>query len=132
MKHKRNIAKFRGTSSRRDAMYRSLAASLIQYEEIKTTEAKAKGAIPFIERLVTIAKKGTPASVRHLESLLPDNKLAVQKLVEVLAGRYADRDGGFITKVRLPKRQGDDTRMMKISLVVEESKKNKKENKGKK
>lgn len=125
MKHQRNIAKFRGTSSRRDAMMRSIAASVIQYEESKTTEAKAKAAIPFIERLITIAKRGTPASVRQLESMLPNNKLAVQKLMEVLAGRYAERDGGFITKVRLPRRHGDNTRMMKISLVVETEEKKK-------
>ena len=126
MKHQRNIPKFRGTSSRRDAMLRSMAASVIQYEEIKTTEAKAKAAISFIERLVTIAKKGTPASVRHLESLLPTNKLAVQKLTEVLAERYADRNGGVITKVRLPRRHGDNTRMMKISLVIGTDKKKQK------
>lgn len=130
MKHQRNIAKFRGTSSRRDAMLKNMAASLIQYEEIKTTEAKAKAVTPYIEHLITIAKKGTSASVRRLESLLP-TKLAVEKLTEVLAGRYEDRDGGFITKVRLPKRSGDSTRMVKIKLM-EDLSKSKKEKKAKK
>ena len=125
MKHQRNISKFRGTSSRRDAIFRSMAAAVVQYEEVKTTEAKAKASIPFIERLITIAKRETPAAVRQLESMLPTNKLAVQKLTEVLAVRYADRNGGFITKVRLPRRQGDNTRMMKISLVAEPEKKKK-------
>ena len=121
MRHAVRTKKFGRTPSHRDAMLKNLAASLVQYESVRTTEAKAKAVIPLVERIISVAKKETLASGRQVESMLP-TKLAARKVVEVLAPRFKDRNGGFITTVRLPRRPGDNSRMMRVSLLTEESK----------
>ncbi len=121
MRHKVKKNKFRGAATYRNLMLKNLAASLIKYEAIITTEAKAKAVIPFVERIFTIAKKETQASERLVRSMLPIGNEA-EKLVEVLLTRYKGRKSGFVKRVRLGKRLGDDSRMMRISLFPEEKK----------
>lgn len=118
MRHGVRVKKLNRTTAHKNLMLKNLAASVIQYEEVKTTEAKAKAVVPFIERIISTAKKDTIASKRNVESMLP-TKLAARKVTEVLIGRYKDRNSGFTSMVRLPRRMGDNSRMVKISLVEE-------------
>jgi large subunit ribosomal protein L17 len=80
---------------------RSLARSLILHGQIETTEAKAKALRPFVEPLVTKAKKDDLATRRLVIARLGGDKHAVKKLFEELAPKYADRPGGYtrITKI---------------------------------
>lgn len=128
MRHKVKTKKFRGTPAYRDAMLKNLAASLIKYESVTTTEAKAKAIIPVVERMITIAKGGSQASERLIESMLPSGDEA-EKIVKVLAPRYKDRTSGFIKRARLGKRTGDDSRMVKITLFPEKKEGKKSKNK---
>lgn len=122
MRHSVRTKKLNRSSAHRDLMLKNLAASIFQYESVKTTEAKAKVVLPLVERIITIAKKDTIAARRRVESMLP-TKLAALKVIEVLAPRYKERNGGFVTTVRLPKRVGDNSRMVKITLLPEEKSK---------
>ena len=89
------------------ALLKSLARSLVIHESISTTEAKAKELRPFIERLVTLAKKGTLANRRLAVKRLGD-KSAVKKLFETIAPRYASRAGGYTRVVKRTKRGSTD------------------------
>ena len=97
-------------------MLRNLASSILMYEKIKTTEAKAKAVRPMVERMITKAKKGDLASRRQLISVLPQ-ELAVKKAMDVLGKRYANRPGGYTRIVKLGHRQGDGAEVVQIELV---------------
>lgn len=97
-------------------MLRNLAASVLIYEKVKTTEAKAKAVKPLVERAITIAKKGDLTARRRLIAILPQ-KNAVKKAMEVLGERYKDRSGGYTRIVKLGHRQGDGAKMAQIELV---------------
>lgn len=127
MRHQDRSIKLNRPSAHRDAMLQNLASSLFDHESIKTTEAKSKAMIPLVERIITIAKKGSVASKRQVESMLPNGAKDVSaKVVDIVAPRYADRNGGFVTTVRLPQRPGDNTRMVRVELIKTEEKKSKK------
>ncbi len=100
----------------REMMLRNLAASVLIYEKVKTTEAKAKAVKPLVERAITIAKKGDLTARRRLIAILPQ-KNAVKKAMEVLGERYKDRSGGYTRIVKLGHRQGDGAKMAQIELV---------------
>ena len=100
----------------RQALVKNLAASLILYEKVKTTEAKAKAIRPYVERLVTIAKQPTLANRRLLLRRLPTEGPA-KKLIEVLAPRYQERRGGYLRLTKLGLRQGDRGRSALIEFV---------------
>jgi large subunit ribosomal protein L17 len=100
----------------RRALLKNLAASLILYEKVRTTEAKAKAVRPYVERLVTIAKQPTLANRRLLVRRLPKEGPA-KKLIEVLAPRYQERRGGYLRITKLAMRQGDRARQAVIEFV---------------
>ncbi|OGY43681.1 MAG: 50S ribosomal protein L17 [Candidatus Buchananbacteria bacterium RIFCSPHIGHO2_01_FULL_39_14] len=100
----------------RKALLRSLATSLILYEKIKTTKAKAKTVRPLVERLITAAKKNDLNSRRKLLSVLYHKK-AVAKALEVLGPRYQERAGGYTRIIKLGRRQGDNAEIAQIELV---------------
>ncbi len=100
----------------RELMLRNLASSILIYEKVKTTEAKAKAVKPLVERLITIAKKGDLSARRGLIQVLLQ-KNAVKKAMEVLGEKYKDRAGGYTRIVKLGKRQGDGAEMVQIELV---------------
>lgn len=117
MRHrKKKITLDRG-AAHRNALLRNLATSLVLYDHIQTTEAKAKALRPFAERLVTLSKNPTLANRRKLMSVLC-TKGAVRKACEVLGPRYKDRNGGFLRITHLGTRRGDAARMAHISFVV--------------
>ncbi len=90
---------------------RSLARSLVLEERISTTEAKAKTLRPFVERLVTYAKKNTLASRRLTKSTLGDDE-AVKKLFDSIGPRYAERKGGYTRVTKRTLRGSNDARKL--------------------
>ena len=116
MRHqKKNVILGRKTAARRSLMA-NLAESLILYEKIKTTKAKAKALRPFVEKLITKAKKNDLTSRRVIiKQLYTDN--VVRKLMNELGVRYKDRDGGYTRIVNLDRRLGDGAEEAIIELV---------------
>ncbi|MFA5745002.1 MAG: 50S ribosomal protein L17 [Candidatus Paceibacterota bacterium] len=99
------------------ALLRSLARSLILEGTISTTEAKAKTLRPFVERLVTYAKKNTLASRRLTKARLGDTA-ATKKLFDVIGPRYVDRKGGYTRIVKRTKRGTNDARKLAYIAFV--------------
>jgi large subunit ribosomal protein L17 len=116
MRHRNKVKKLDRKKEPREMMLRNLAASVLMYEKVKTTSAKAKVVRPIVERAITKAKKGDLASRRQLISLLPQ-ELAVKKAMEVLGQRYAERPGGYTRIIKLGNRQGDGAEVVQIELV---------------
>ncbi len=100
----------------REMMLRNLAASVMLYEKVKTTEAKAKTVRSLVERLITVSKAGNLTARRTLISTLPQ-PLAVKKAMDVLGARYKDRNGGYTRIIKLGTRAGDGAAMVQIELV---------------
>ncbi len=100
----------------RRALIKGLAANLVLYEKIKTTEAKAKTVRSYVERLVTVAKEPTLSNRRILISRLPTEGPA-KKLIEVLGPRYKDRRGGYLRITKLGQRKGDKAKIAIIEFV---------------
>lgn len=116
MKHHSKIRKLGRTRNVRRALIRSLAEALIISGKIKTTEAKAKELRPFIEKLLTKAKKGDLSAQRLIISRLGGEKQSF-KLIQEIAPKYADRDGGYTRVIKLPARGGDGSSMAIIEFV---------------
>lgn len=108
---------FHRETNQRRALIRSLARSLVLEERISTTEAKAKALRPFIERLVTYAKKNTLASRRLTQTRLGD-KEAVKKLFDSIGPRYTERAGGYTRVVKRTKRGLNDARKLAYIAFV--------------
>jgi len=119
MRHHNKNRKFGRKKNVRQALIRSLAISLIRYGRITTTEAKAKELRPFIEKLVTKARvAGDNLSVRRsiISNLINRNE-ETKKLIQEIAPKYKDRNGGYTRILKLPQRQGDAARMAFIEFV---------------
>ncbi len=100
----------------RNAMLRNMATSLILYEHMNTTLAKAKVIRPIVERLITTGKDKTLHSRRKLASYLLVES-AVHKVLEEMGPRYADRQGGYTRIIKLGTRKGDGAEMAQIQFV---------------
>ncbi len=100
----------------RKAMLKNMATSLIIYEKIKTTKAKAKAVKPMVEKIITIAKKNDLNSHRKLLTKLYHKK-AIKKALEVLGPRYKDRNGGYLRIINLQRRKGDNAEVVQIEFV---------------
>ncbi len=116
MRHKLKGRKLNRTSSHRMAMFANMATSLIMNEQIKTTVPKAKELRPFVEILLTKARKGTLAVRREIISKIKD-KVAAEKLISVLAIRYKERQGGYTRIVKAGFRYGDAAPVAYIEFV---------------
>ena len=103
-------------SSRRKALFQSLAISLIEHEGIKTTLPKAKDLRSFIEPLITLAKEDTLSNRRLVFSKLR-NKPAVGKLFSDLGPRFKERPGGYSRIIKIGYRKGDAAPLAFIELV---------------
>ncbi|GAO77145.1 MULTISPECIES: 50S ribosomal protein L17 [unclassified Sphingopyxis] len=116
MRHKSGGRKLQRTSAHRTALFRNMSASLIKHEQITTTVAKAKELRPYVEKLVTLAKRGGLANRRLANSrLLDDTQL--KKLFDVLAERYKDRNGGYTRIIKAGIRASDAAPMAVIEFV---------------
>ena len=103
--------------SQRKALLRNLVTSLILYESIRTTRARAKAIQPLLDRMITKAKNRPPhIAVRFLNRIVTD-KNASRKIFEVLQSRYHTRTSGFTSIKPLGRRRGDGAELVEISLV---------------
>ena len=117
MRHQVDGRKFGRNTSHRLAMFRNMANSVLAEEQIVTTKEKAKEIRRVVERLITLAKKGTPASRRLAFDRTRDEKV-VKKLFDELAKRYSARAGGYTRVLKLSERRwGDAAEMAVIELV---------------
>ena len=116
MKHNIKNKKLNKTSSHRKAMFMNMSNALIKHEQITTTLPKAKELKRFIEKIITLGKKGDLLSLRKTISVLQDKKMA-SKVFGVLAERYKERKGGYTRVVKLGNRFGDNAPMSVIELV---------------
>jgi ribosomal protein L17 len=116
MRHKVGQRKLNRTGSHRIAMLRNMAASLIKHEQITTGLAKAKELRPYVEKLITLAKKGGLSNRRLAQSRLMDDA-QLTKLFDVLAARYANRNGGYTRIIKAGYRASDASPMAIIELV---------------
>ncbi|MCG2724736.1 MAG: 50S ribosomal protein L17 [Elusimicrobia bacterium] len=101
------------TGSHRKAMYSNMTQSLIMGEKIKTTLPKAKELRSFAEKIITNAKKGRKLEVRRIIK----DKTAFDKIFDIIAPRYKDRNGGFTRIIKIGFRKGDDAEIAMIRLV---------------
>jgi len=116
MRHKIGGRKLQRTSAHRIALFRNMAAALIKHEQIKTTLPKAKELRPYVEKLITLAKRGGLSNRRLAHGRLLDDAQLV-KLFEVLAERYKDRNGGYTRIIKAGIRASDAVQMAIIELV---------------
>lgn len=116
MRHKLGQRKLGRTSAHRIAMLRNMAASLIKHEQITTTLPKARELRPYIEKLITLGKKGGLSNRRLAHARLLDDA-QLQKLFTVLAERYSDRNGGYTRIIKAGIRSSDAAPIAVIELV---------------
>lgn len=100
----------------RRALLRNLATSLVLYERIQTTKAKAKAVAPYVERMITVGKEKTLHARRELlkELTIPS---AVEKVLSELGPRYLERRGGYTRITKIGHRSGDAAEMVQIEFV---------------
>ena len=101
----------------RIALYKNLTVSVLRYERVQTTEAKAKEIRGRVEHMITIAKRGDLAARRAGVAAFPNEPLVVDKLFDEIAPKYADRTSGYTRIVRIGQRLGDAAEIVQIELV---------------
>ena len=118
----RRARSFGGDAAHQRLMMANLAASLFAAEAITTTEAKAKALRPIAEKLITKAKKAQDQGpmrihrIRQIQGYLGDKEITT-RLVNEIAERYLERNGGYVRILKLGTRQGDAAPMARIELV---------------
>jgi len=116
MKHNISHRKLNRTSSHRKALLMNLSNALLKHEQITTTLPKAKELRPFVEKIITLGKKGDLHSRKKTIAILQDEKIT-KKVFDVIANRYKDRLGGYIRIIKLGNRMGDNASTAIIELV---------------
>ena len=116
MKHNITHRKLNRTSSHRKALLMNLSNALIKHEQITTTLPKAKELKPFVEKIITLGKKGDLQSKRKAIAILQDEKMT-KKIFDTFADRYKDRNGGYTRIIKLRNRYGDNAPIAVIELI---------------
>ena len=116
MRHRIAGRKLGVTTSHRLAMFRNMATSLLKHEQITTTLPKAKELRPYVERIITLGKRGGLHARRQAYAQITDEKV-VDKLFTTLADRYRTREGGYCRVLKAGIRYGDAASMAVIELV---------------
>ena len=116
MKHNITHRKLNRTSSHRKALLMNLSNALLKHEQIITTLTKAKELRPFVEKIITLGKKGGLEARRKTVSILQDKK-NTEKVFDVFSDRYNKRSGGYTRIVKLGNRHGDNAPTAVIELV---------------
>ena len=116
MRHRMSGRKLNRTSSHRKAMFANMTVALLRHEQITTTKPKAKDLRSFVDKMITLGKRGDLHSRRQALSFLKDKEL-VNKLFDVLADRYKDRHGGYSRVLSSGFRYGDAAPMAIIELI---------------
>ena len=116
MKHNITHRKLNRTTSHRKALLMNLSNSLIKHEQITTTLSKAKELRPFVEKIITLGKKGDLVSRRKAIAILQDQK-NTKKIFDVISERYKERSGGYTRIIKIGNRFGDNAPTAIIELV---------------
>ena len=116
MRHKHGYRKLNRTSSHRKALLKNMAIALIEREKIETTVPKAKELSRYIEKLITTSRNEDLNTHRIVFAAL-QSKEATKKLINEVAPRYLERNGGYTSIIKTRIRRGDATAMAFISLV---------------
>ncbi|TMB78182.1 MAG: 50S ribosomal protein L17 [Chloroflexi bacterium] len=122
MPHQVHQRKFSRTIDQRKAMLRNLTLSVLRYERVKTTEAKAKEIRGQIDRMINLGKDGSLEARRRAAAWLPETVI-VNKVFDDLAKRYTDRASGYTRTTRLPRRVGDNAPLTLIELMPHDEEK---------
>jgi large subunit ribosomal protein L17 len=121
--HQVHQRKFGRTTGQRRTMLKNLTLSVLRYERVKTTEAKAKEIRGFVDRMINLGKDGSLVARRRARAWLPE-QVIVEKVFDDLAKRYPDRTSGYLRTTHLARRVGDSAPLMLLELMpaVEEKK----------
>jgi len=128
MRHRVSYRKLGRVTEHRIAMLRNQATELLRYEHLTTTMPRAKELRPFVERIITIAKRGVAGGDKNGHALTArrlvmhdvQDRDVVVKLFDTLAPRFASRPGGYTRLLRLGYRKGDSAEVAQIELVGSE------------
>ena len=116
MRHGISQRKLGRKTGHRKALFRNMSAALIKHEQIVTTLPKAKELRPYVEKLITLAKRGGLSNRRIAMGRLQD-ETQLKKLFDVLAERYSDRDGGYTRIIKAGYRASDSAQLAVIEFV---------------
>lgn len=117
MRHKVKKVKLGVDKDHTTAIMRNLAMSVIIYEKIKTTAAKAKAVQPMVERLISVGKNSDKKhAIREIERIL-QHENSSRKIIEVLAEKYKDKTSGFTRITKLGYRTGDNAPVVQLELI---------------
>ena len=117
MAHRIDGRKLSRKTGPRMALFKNLTVSILRYERVKTTEAKAKEVQGRVEHMITLAKRGDLAARRMVTSAFPNEPLVITKLFDEIAPKYADRTSGFTRIMKIGQRAGDAAEIVQIELV---------------
>lgn len=122
MRHRKSGSQLARNSSHRRAMLRNMVTALFKYENIQTTDAKAKAIRPVAEKMIGLAKRGDLHARRQALAYMKD-KTVTHRLFDVLKDRYTDRQGGYLRIVKIGSRKGDGAAMSIVQLLAGEDEK---------
>src|SRR3954466_6678527 len=112
MAHRIGGRKLSRKTGPRKALYKNLIVAVLRYEQIKTTEARAKEVRGQVEHVITLAKDGSLADRRQIISGRPDEPLVTDKLMNEIAPKYSERTSGYTRIIKLGPRAGDAAPMV--------------------
>ena len=121
MRHRKAVKKLGRNPAHRRALFRNLVTALFKYEQIETTDEKAKAMRSFAERMITLAKRGDLHARRQALSFIQE-KGVVHKLFDDLVKRYKDREGGYLRIVKKGVRRGDSAHISVVQLIPADEK----------
>ena len=116
MRHRKDHRKLGRSPSHRKAMLRNLVTSLLEHEQVRTTEAKAKEVRRVAERMITLGKRGTLHARRRALRTIRSRQVAA-KVFDTLSARYSERKGGYTRVMKLGRRVGDNADMAIVELI---------------
>ena len=116
MRHRKSGVKLNRTTSHRQAMFRNMVTSLLKYDRIKTTEAKAKELRRWADHIVTLAKRGD-LHARRLAMSIVREKDVVHKIFEEAPKRFGSSSGGYTRIIKIGRRPGDAAAMTLVELI---------------
>jgi len=116
VRHNVQSRRFDRPTDQRLALFRGLVTDLLRYEQIRTTEAKAKAVRGLAEKMITLGKSGTLPARRRVLGYVYDKDVA-SKIFDELGQRYAERPGGYTRIVRLGPRKGDGAPLVQLELI---------------
>ena len=117
MAHRVDGRKLGRKTGPRKALFKNMIVAVLRYEQIKTTEARAKEVRGQVEHVITLAKDGSLAARRQIIAQLPDEPLVIDKLMNEIAPKYSDRASGYTRIVKIGPRNGDAAPMVQLELV---------------